>query len=77
VSLKINNGIGTIDLYANVASGTAILCHYLRQYTFIDYTTGDLLDRLLYTLPLHGMLCDNQDRYSDDDVQLIQDVQLQ
>jgi len=65
------------DLDANDASGTATLRHYLRQYTYIDYTTDDWLDRLLYALPLRGMLGDNQYRYSDDDVQLIQDVQLQ
>jgi len=43
------------DLYANDASDTAALRQYLRQYTYIDYTADDWLDKLLYTLPLHGM----------------------
>ena len=44
------------DLYDNDASDTATLRHYLRQYTYIDYTTDDWLDRLLYALPLRGLL---------------------
>jgi len=43
------------DLYANDASDTAVLRHYLRQYTYIDYTAYDWLDKLLYALPLHGI----------------------
>jgi len=43
------------DLYANDASDTAVLRQYLRQYTYIDYTADDWLDRLLYALPLRGM----------------------
>jgi len=43
------------DLYANDASGTATLRQYLRQYTYIDYTKDDWIDKLLYALPLHGM----------------------
>ena len=43
------------DLYANDASDTAVLRHYLRQYTYIDYTADDWLDKLVYALPLHGM----------------------
>ena len=43
------------DLYANDASDTAVLRHYLRQYTYIDYTAGDWLEKLIYALPLHGM----------------------
>jgi len=42
-------------LYANDASGTATLHQYLRQYTYIDYTKDDWIDKLLYALPLHGM----------------------
>ena len=47
------------DLYANDASDTAVLRHYLRQYTYIDYPADDWLDKLIYALPLHGM---NQQR---------------
>jgi len=43
------------DIYANDASDTAALRQYLRQYTYIDYTADDWLDKLLYALPLHGL----------------------
>jgi len=43
------------DLYANDASDTATLRQYLRQYTYIDYTKADWIDKLFYVLPLHGM----------------------
>ena len=71
------------DLYANDASDTATLRQYLRQYTYIDYTADDWLDKLLYALPLRGLLQENQhpsddvllelvaDRNDDDDVQLL------
>jgi len=42
-------------LYDNDASDTASLRQYLSQYTYIDYTTDDWLDKLLYALPLHGI----------------------
>jgi len=43
------------DLYANDASDTAALRHYLHQYTYVNYVTDDWLDSLLYALPLRGM----------------------
>ena len=49
---------------------------YLRQYTYIDYTADDWLDKLLYALPLHGLLQNNEDHNDDDDVRLIENVQL-
>ena len=52
------------DLYANDASDTVVLRHYLRQYTYIDYTADDWLGKLLYALPLHGM---NQQEYLNAD----------
>ena len=48
------------DLYNNDASDTAALRQYLRQYTYIDYTTDDWLDNLLYALPLRGLLQSDQ-----------------
>jgi len=42
-------------LYDSDASSTAALRQYLRQYTYIDYTADDWLDKLLYALPLHGL----------------------
>jgi len=56
------------DLYANDASDTATLRQYLRQYTYIDYTADDWLDKLLYALPLRGLLQHNED--PDHDVQV-------
>jgi len=44
------------DLYVNDASDTAALRQYLRQYTYIDYTADDWLDKLLYALPVRGLL---------------------
>jgi len=63
------------DLYDNDAPETAILRQYLRQYTYIDYTADDWLDKLLYALPLRGLLQNNEDRnHDDDDRQLIRDT---
>ena len=64
------------DLYANDASDTATLRQFLRQYTYIDYTADDWLDRLLYALPLRGLLQQNEDR-DDDDVHLDDNIQMQ
>jgi len=47
-------------IYANDASDTAALRQYLRQYTYIDYTADDWLDKLLYALPLRGLLQHDQ-----------------
>jgi len=38
----------------------------VRQYTYIDYTADDWLDKLLYALPLRGLL-----RADTDDEQLL------
>ena len=43
-------------VYDNDASDTAALRQFLGQYTYIDYTTDGWLDKLLYTLPLRGLL---------------------
>ena len=53
------------DFYANDASDTAVLRHCLHQYTYIDYTSDDWLDKLIYALPLHEM--NQQQRLNDDD----------
>jgi len=44
---------------------------YLRQYTYIDYTADDWPEKLLYSLPLRGLLQQNED-HNDDDAQLLQ-----
>jgi len=59
------------DLDDNDATDTATLRQYLRQYTYIDYTADDWLDKLLYALPLHGLLQNNEVHNNDDD-----DIQL-
>ena len=61
-----------IDPQNNDDSQTA-LHHFLRQYTYVDYTADGWLDRLLYALPLHGLLQNNQN--AGDDVPLIQNMQ--
>ena len=62
------------DHYANDASDTATLRQFLRQYTYIDYTADDWLDKLLYALPLRGLLQHNEDHH-DDDVHLLENIQ--
>jgi len=64
------------DLYANDASDTATLRQFLRQYTYIDYTADDWLDKLLYALPVRGLLQLNDD-HNDDDVQLVENIEMQ
>jgi len=60
------------DLYDNDASDTATLRQYLRQYTYIDYTADDWLDKLLYALPLRGLIQNNEEHNNDlDDNQLL------
>jgi len=65
----------------NAVSDTAMLRQFVRQYTYIDYRRQDWLDRLLYALPLRGMLQldDHQmltdlDVPDDDDVPLYHDI---
>ena len=58
------------ELNANAASDTAALRHFLSQYKYINYTAEDWLDRLLYSLPVHGLL--QRDDNPDDDVPLLQ-----
>jgi len=58
------------DLYDNDASDTATLRQFVRQYTYIDYKADDWLDKLLYALPLRGLLQNNHDGARSDDVQL-------
>jgi len=64
------------DLYANDASDTATLRQFLRQYTYIDYTADDWLDKLLYVLPVRGLLQQNEDR-NDDGVQQHENIRMQ
>ena len=55
------------DFCANEVSDTVSLRQYLRQYTYIDYTADDWLDKLLYALPLNGMGRDEESFNPDDD----------
>jgi len=49
----------------------------LRQYTYIDYSADDWLDRLIYALPLRGMNQatggDEQNQYHSDTDALLMD----
>jgi len=67
------------ELYANDDSDTAVLRQYLHQYPYIDYpasdvtnTTGlpagDWVDKLLYAMPLRGLLQVNE--YNNHDIEL-------
>ena len=61
------------ELCDNDASfDTSALRQYLRQYTYIDYNSDDWLDKLLYALPLRGLLQPNQrpDDGTDEDPNL-------
>jgi len=67
------------DLDDNNACDTTMLRQFIRQYTYIDYTRNDWLDKLLYALPLRGLLQDNDDQMMadlnvHDDVPLLQDI---
>ena len=64
------------DLDANDATDTATLRQFLRQYTYIDYMADDWLDRLLYALPLHGVLQLN-DNHNNDDNRFVHDIPMQ
>jgi len=56
--------LGSLDELNNndVVSNTTMLRQFVRQYTYIDYTRQDWLDRLLYALPLRGLLQHNDDQ---------------
>ena len=56
------------DLYDNDTSETATLRQYLCQYMYIDYTADDWLDKLLYALPVRGLLQNNEDHNDDGDL---------
>jgi len=66
-----------IDLHVDDASDTAVLRQYLRQYTYIDYTADDWLQRLLYALPLHAMRQKEQPLYHDDTDALLTEAEHQ
>jgi len=70
------------DLDDNNACDTTMLRQFIRQYTYIDYMRNDWLDKLLYALPLRGLLQDNNDQMMadlnvHDDVPLHQDIYMQ
>jgi len=52
---------GQNDLEANDVFDTTMLRQFIRQYTYIDYSREDWLDKLLYALPLRGLLQPNDD----------------
>jgi len=56
----------------DAVSDTTMLRQFVGQYTYIDYRRQDWLDRLLYALPLRGLLQRND--HHDDDVPLYHDI---
>jgi len=50
----------------DAVSDTTMLRQFVRQYTYIDYRRQDWLDRLLYALPLRGLLQHNDDQMMAD-----------
>ena len=50
------------DLDDNNVNDSTMLRQFIRQYTYIDYTRDDWLDKLLYALPLRGLLQHNDDQ---------------
>ena len=70
VLMMLNNPAA--ELYNDDASDKAALRQYVRQYTYIDYTKHDWLDRLLYALPLRGLL---QQQNHGDEMALLDDIQ--
>jgi len=67
------------DLDDNNVGDMTMLRQFIRQYTYINYKRNDWLDKLLYALPLHGLLQHNDDQMMadinvHDDVPLLQDI---
>jgi len=60
-------------LYDNDASDKVTLRQYLRQFTYIDYTTDDWLEKVLYALPLRGLLQYGENGYSLQDTDRLLD----
>jgi len=69
VVLMMLDSLADLHVDEDLASNTAVLRRYLRQYTYIDYAAVDWLDRLIYALPLRGMNRQLQQprAYPDDD----------
>ena len=44
------------------AANATMLRQFIKQYTYIDYKSKDWRDKLLYALPLRGLLDHNDDR---------------
>jgi hypothetical protein len=67
VLMLLDDPLTTISDTINRDEGTAgdlgleSLRQYLRQYTYIDYKVEDWFNRLLYALPVNGMLQLQQD----------------
>ena len=62
------------DLYQN--DDQATLSQYMRQYTYIDYMADDWLDKLLYALPLRGLLHDSEDHGASDGASIIENIEF-
>ena len=63
-------------LCANDDPDREILRHYLRQHTYIDYNSDDWFDKLLYVLPVRGLLQSQVQEGQDGDEQLYTDTDV-
>jgi len=63
------------ELYNDDASDKVALRQYVRQYTYIDYTKDDWLDRLLYALPLRGLA--QQQQRDEDQMGIFHNIELE
>ena len=65
-----------LDSPNDLCDESETLRQYRRQYTYVNYPADDWLDKLLYALPLRGLLQNNEDRNDDDhdDVQLLENI---
>jgi len=75
VLIMLDNPKTRLD--ADDASHAATLRQYVRQYTYIKYPADEWLDRLLYALPLRGLLQHNDENReaglsNEDDCILVQ-----
>ena len=67
--------LDSMDDLDDVDHDTSVLRQFIRQYTYIDYRRDDWLDRLLYALPLRGLL-ERNDHQTTEDSESRDDIQL-
>jgi len=81
IVLMVLDSLNNHNNNEDAVSDTTMLRQFVSQYTYIDYRRQDWLDRLLYALPLRGLLQHNDHHQmmanidqDDGDVPLYQDI---